>query len=242
MNSYTEKFTLRSRDCDIMGTWRFSAILEEMQEAAGIHCDGMGWGRERLLEKGAVWVLARTEVRMVRLPRVYEQISVETFHTPMRHRMFPRYFIITDGEGLEVGAASTIWMMMDVKTRESVSADTIGMKLPDNIGVRTPMGMPGLADMVEGEVRESLYSPVYTDLDMNQHVNNTRYADWICNQLGTEVLKKKEISRMVLDYNAEVRPEQKVLFQFVSREDKCRLSGICEGKKAFDISCDLRDR
>lgn len=242
MNSYRETITLRSKDCDMAGSWRFSSILSEMQEAAGIHSDGMGCGREKLLEKGVVWVLARTEVRMARLPKMYEQITIETFHTPMRHRMFPRFFIFTDAEGMEFGTASSLWMLMDVKTRESVSPESIGLTLSENTGVKPPMGMPGLADRVEGEARESLYHPVYTEIDVNQHVNNTRYADWICNQLGTDILRNKEIGRMVLDYNAEVRPEQEVLFQFAMREDKCRMTGLCEGKKAFEISCDLRDR
>ena len=33
MKTYTETFTLRTRDCDLKGTWRLSAVLEAMQEA-----------------------------------------------------------------------------------------------------------------------------------------------------------------------------------------------------------------
>ena len=35
MKTYDETFTIRSRDCDLKGTWRLSAVLEAMQAIAG---------------------------------------------------------------------------------------------------------------------------------------------------------------------------------------------------------------
>ena len=34
--TYDETFTILTRDCDLKGTWRLSAVLEAMQEAAGV--------------------------------------------------------------------------------------------------------------------------------------------------------------------------------------------------------------
>ncbi len=242
MNSYQETMELRTRDCDLNGTWRFSAILASMQEAANVHCMRMGCERSELIKKGVVWVLVRSEIRMDRYPSAGEKVTIQTFHTPTRHRMFPRYYLMTDGEGKQLGMASTLWMLMNWETREAVPEESLGVKLPDNSDAKPPMGMPGLIRPMAEEERISAYHPVYTDLDINQHVNNTRYADWVCNQMGTEVLRKKEIARMILDYNAEVLPEQELTFRFQQNESKCCLIGLCGEKKAFEIGCDLRDR
>ncbi len=242
MNSYQETMVLRTRDCDLNGTWRFSAILASMQEAANVHCTGLGCDREQLIRKGAVWVLVRSEIRMDRYPTVGERVTVQTFHMPTRHRLFPRYYLMTDGEGKQLGMASTLWMLMNWETREAVSAESLGVTLPDNSDVKPPMGMPGLIRPLAEEERLSVYHPVYTDLDVNQHVNNTRYADWVCNQIGTEALRKKEIARMILDYNAEVLPGQELVFHFRQNERQCQLAGCCGEKKAFEIACELRER
>ncbi len=242
MNHYQETALIRTRDCDLNGVWRFSAILEAMQEVAGAHATSMGWGREQLLRQGAVWVLARTEVRMERYPAVGESVTLDTFHMPDRHRLFPRYFIMTDGEGKQIGTAVTLWMVMNVETRMAVSAESVGMALPDNRDVKPPMGFPALIRTVEGEPRISVYRAAYSDLDVNGHVNNTKYADWICNLLGRDVLTEMEISRMILDYNAEVLPEQEVTFRLTQQDNRCQLTGWCGEKKAFEIGCELRQR
>ena len=242
MNRYQETALIRTRDCDLNGVWRFSAILEAMQEAAGVHSASMGWGREQLIRQGAVWVLVRSEVRMERYPSVGEHVTMETFHMPDRHRLFPRYFIMTDGEGKQIGTAATVWMLMNLETRAAVSAESVGMQLPDNRDMTPPIRFPAPIQPVEGEPKISLYRAVYSDLDVNGHVNNTKDADWICNLLGKDLLTKKEISRMILDYNAEVLPDQEVTFRLTRQEDRCQLAGLCGEKKAFEIGCELRER
>ena len=242
MNHYVETIRIRTKDCDMNGTWRFSAILEEMQEAAGIHSTLLGCGRDQLLRQGVVWVLIRSEVRMDRYPAAGEEVTVETFHREARHGLFPRYFIMTDAEGNRIGAASTIWMLMNLETRESASADSVGVNLPDNRDMTPPIPLPAPIRPLQGEARQAAYRAVYTDLDVNGHVNNTKYADWICNQLGEQVLTAQEIGRMILDYNAEVLPEQDVRFELTREGDSCRMTGWCGEKKSFEIGCTLRPR
>ena len=242
MNHYQETTLIRTRDCDLNGTWRFSAILEAMQEAAGAHSASLGWGREQLVRQGIVWVLVRNEVRMDRYPSVGEQVTLDTFHMPERHRLFPRYFMMTDEEGRRIGMAATVWMLMSLETRAAVSAESLGMVLPDNRDMKPPMGFPAPIPPVKGEPRISMYRTVYTDLDVNGHVNNTKYADWICNLLGKDLLTKTEISRMIMDYNSEVLPEQEVIFRLTRKDHHCQLTGLCGEKKAFEIGCELRER
>ena len=44
----------------------------------------------------------------------------------------------------------------------------------------------------QGEEFVTQYRPVYTDLDVNGHMNNTRYADLLCNALGIDLMKEFE--------------------------------------------------
>ena len=103
MKTYTETFTLRTRDCDLKGTWRLSAVLEAMQEAAGTHSMLLGCGRDELLKKNIVWVLSRSELHMDRYPGAGEKITLHTFPMPNRICFFPRYYIFTDERGEMIG-------------------------------------------------------------------------------------------------------------------------------------------
>ena len=93
---YKEEMTLRTSQCDLNGQWRPSAIMETMQELAGIHSELLGVGRNALIEQGVVWVLTRVEVVMDRYPKIGEHLSLETFPMPVRRWFFPRYFVFRD--------------------------------------------------------------------------------------------------------------------------------------------------
>ena len=240
MYDYEESREIRTTDCDFMGRWRFSAMMEEMQEAAGIHSARLSCGRAELLKKNIAWVLVRSEIRVERYPTVGERVTVRTFHGKTRHAFYPRYYVVTDADGKEIAVSSSLWVLMDLKTRETVSGEKIGIQLPDNTDAKPPMPFPASIRPIEGETRESEYLARYTDLDVNEHVNNTRYADWMCNELGTETLRKAEISRMIIDYNEEVRPGQPVAFRMVRAENQAWLTGRIGDRQAFEIFCELK--
>ena len=205
LKTYQESYLLQTKDCDINGEWRFSAILEALQETAGEHCDSLGCGRNDLRKKGIAWVLIRSEVQMDRYPGIGDKISVETFHTPTRHRLFPRYFIIRDAYRKTIGKASTLWTLMDLQTRQTVAPDPVASILPDNSDLKAPLPLPKpIVPLTDSQQIERTYIPVYTDSDANGHMNNTKYADLLCNLLGTNVMRKERIQSMVLNYNAEM--------------------------------------
>ena len=54
LKTYREDIRILTRDCDLTGQWKPSAILETMQELAGIHGTLIGVGRNALLQKGAI--------------------------------------------------------------------------------------------------------------------------------------------------------------------------------------------
>ena len=233
---------MRTRDCDVNGQWRPSAMLEEMQEISGTHCALLGCGRDDLLKRGVVWVLARSEVQMERYPAIGEQITVQTFHKPVRLRFFPRYYIFTDSQGETVGKAGALWLLMDLQTRQTISAGDIAALLPDNSDLAAPMALPATVGQLQGEETVSEYQPVYTDLDVNGHVNNTRYADWLCNALGVDTMRQYQLQNLVLNYNAEVVPGQHVSLHLTLQGLDLRMAGYHGEKVAFEIGARLKER
>ena len=242
LNTYDETFLLRPRDCDLNEKWRPSAVLETMQDTAGAHSLLLGCGRDQLIKNNIVWVLSRCELHMERYPTAGEQITVHTFPTPTRVFFFPRYYIFTDSRGEMIGKAGSLWLLLDLQTRHMLPPGEVARLIPDNKDLSIPMNLPATVGKLQGEEFASEYHPVYTDLDVNGHVNNTRYADWLCNSLGIQTMKEYEPDRIILNYNHEVLPEHTVMLRKIIKGNEFRLSGTVNGSSAFEIGGTIRKR
>ena len=241
--TYCEKTLLLSRDCDLGGLWRPSAILTAMQETAGMHSHILGCGRETLVQKGVVWVLTRCEVQMEKEARMGSRLSIETFPMPLRRWFFPRYFVFRDETGAQVGAAGTLWVLFDLEKRCMVAPGDVAGAIPDNSDLTPPLGVPGpVPRLTTGGTLESARTPVYSELDVNGHVNNARYADWLCDALGLEVMREYRVKTMRLSYAAEIRPGQAMELRLTRDGLAYHLTGSHEGKTHFEIGGELEKR
>ena len=235
LKTYTQEFRIASYQTDLTARIKPSAILEIMQEMAGAHAEMLNVGRSRLDPMNLAWVLTRVEVRMERYPRSGEMIQAETFPMPNRRVFFPRYFIFRDSEGKQIGCAGSMWVVLDITTRKMANAAEIVASMPDNSDLNAPMGMPATVEEIAAASQESLRIPVYTDLDVNGHVNNTRYLDWCCNALGIDVMRTHEMRRFAVNYNQEILPGQEVRTVLRHDGNTFSFSGFEGDIRHFDV-------
>ena len=235
LKTYTQEFRIASYQTDLTARIKPIAILEIMQEMAGAHAEMLKVGRSRLDPMNLAWVLTRVEVRMERYPRSGEMIQVETFPMPNRRVFFPRYFIFRDSEGKQIGCAGSMWVVLDITTRKMANAAEISASMPDNSDLTAPMGMPATVEEIAAEAKESLRIPVYTDLDVNGHVNNTRYLDWCCNALGIETMRGYAMQHFAVNFNQEILPGQEVRTVLHTAGDAFSFSGFEGEKRHFDV-------
>ena len=236
----TENFRIYAFQTDMNARLRPGALLELMQEMAGEHADLLGVGREKLLELNLVWVLTRLEVHMDRWPVFGDKLTIETFPLPNRRWFFPRAFIFRDASGHQIGCASSLWVLLDVTERRMVRPDPVLALMPDNSDLTPPLGMPSTVTECAGEARVFQYTPVYTDLDVNAHVNNTRYLDWCCNALGADTLSSYELASFAINFNQEVLPEQPLRNELRQEGDRFSFSGFAGEARHFDVGGTLR--
>ncbi len=240
MNYFEHSLTLRVAECDVGNHWRLSSVMTEMQEAAGFHSRALGVGRDELLKRKIVWVLSRLRLQMFRYPAPGETVTVRTWHKKARHRLYPRFFRITDERGEVIGQAASLWVLMDLETRQSVSQELLPVQLPDNTDAPEPLSLSGGEALPEGPETVLSSRAVYTDLDPNGHVNNTKYADWLCNALGTNTMRVSAPDDLVFRYNAEILPDEPFTLRLKRDENRFQLTGSHENVTAFEISGTLK--
>jgi len=235
LKTNSQEFRIASYQTDLSARIRPSAILELMQEMGGAHAELLGVGRQPLLAMNLVWVLTRVEVRMTRYPVSGETITVETFPMPGRRVFFPRYFIFRDAAGEQIGCAGSMWVVLDITTRKMAQSAEVAAHMPDNSDLTPPMGMPATVAQAAGEASEALRLPVYSDLDMNGHVNNTRYLDWCCNALGVDAMRSHVMKQFAVNYNQEILPGQEIRTVLHQEDGVFSFSGFDGEKRLFDV-------
>ncbi len=229
-----QEYTLRAQDVDIKGEWMPSAIFTRMQEIAEDHAACVGWGREHIVEKlGCGWVLTRMNLEMERYPGLGEKITVSTWPCKPTKFIFRRQFLFCAQDGSELGKASSQWVLFDIAERMLRRTDAVGEYpfdplLPQIVEEPRKLALP--ADMERAAEREVLYS----DVDMNRHMNNTKYLNWICELFPPKILEEKRISRVKINYIAEAQLGQRVELFRSGTEDGCYICGNTDGKTVFD--------
>lgn len=238
---YSEEFLVRSYQTDLNARMRPSAIMELMQEVAGEHAEKLGIGRNALMVKNIAWVLTRLEVAMERYPVSGERITVETFPMPVRRWFFPRYFLFKDANGTEIGRAGSLWVLLDFSTRRMSKPDFVLPLMPDNSDLLAPLGLPAPVTEVSGTLVTANRLPVYTDLDCNGHVNNTRYMDWCCDALGIDQLKTRVLRHFEVNFDQEVLPGQEIRTELRQLGDDFSFCGFAGDKRHFDVGGTLSE-
>ena len=238
-----QQTVLTAAECDMMGAWRPDAILTCMQETAGAHSASFGLARAYMDGLGICWVLSRQKVVLLRTPRVYEEITVETYPLPQRLLFFPRVHVFKDKDGEEIGYACALWALMDMKERKLTASEEVSSRLPRVAGLKNPAGLPGTVRMPEGaQIEESLITPRFTELDLNRHVNNTKYLSWCQDALGIDCMKEKEIASFQINYDAEVLPGVKVTARLLRDGEAFVFCGSDGDKALFSVDGVLRER
>jgi medium-chain acyl-[acyl-carrier-protein] hydrolase len=207
MKIYTQTHTLQTRDVDLNERWRPSAIFLSMQEAGTAHAELLGLGRSMTLKNQRVFVLSRSRLCMQSYPRLGDTVVSSTWPGQSNRFFCPRYHTFTRPDGTLLGTASTLWVLIDVHSRQIVSPLKANLPFPDTSDLQPPCPAPDKAAQIDNAVEEKrAYTSLYTDIDLNRHVNNTRYIDWLCDSLGCDALSCASIASLVVNYEKEILP------------------------------------
>ncbi|MCQ2453554.1 MAG: thioesterase [Clostridia bacterium] len=233
--TFTLEKILKTSDCDMNSAWKLSAVLQTMQDLSGMHSEALGIGYHVMREKGLVWAVGSYEVQMDSYPHYGDKVVAVTWPTVMRHGFYLRYYSFRDENGVEFGRASGMWILMRLADRTMERGNLLEGMLPDNSDLKPALVMPGRLPAVTGEKVTEVFHPRYSDIDDNLHVNNVRYLDWCCDALGIECLQKQQISRLIINYSREIRPQDEVEAAMTHTENAFSYRGSVEGTAHFTV-------
>lgn len=208
---YSEKITVSWHDTDARRAVRPGKTVEYMQEIANHQCEHSGLPLEALRdEKGLAFILGAISLKFLKPLRAYDEIEVRTWCKEAKSYIFNRYFdILRDGE--VVAEASSTWVLIDLNTKSMVRADSCPFfdgRFYYDESIPPASLLPKARIARDAELFEvAKRKIVYSDIDYNMHMNNTRYPDMICDCLE-EMNREEEsffVSEMSLTFVKESR-------------------------------------
>ena len=183
---WTEQYRVSSQDVDL---WRIaspSAIMRFMQDAANCHMEGAGASYDELFDGGRAFVISRFAMSLGGVIRSHDEIVVETWAAPSRAASFNRCYRVFCG-GETVAEASAVWALVDVASGALVRVEDASLDYGEEeaIDIGAPIRFRIPAELPMSAVGRHLVT--YADVDVNRHMNNTKYADMLCSYLPDAV-------------------------------------------------------
>ncbi|XP_027070710.1 palmitoyl-acyl carrier protein thioesterase, chloroplastic isoform X1 [Coffea arabica] len=220
---FRENFSIRSYEIGADRTASIETLMNHLQEtalnhvkSAGLLGDGFGSTPE-MAKRNLIWVVSKMQVLVDRYPTWGDVVQVDTWVAASGKNGMRRDWLVRDCKtGDVITRASSLWVMMNKETRrlskipDEVRAEIEGYYL-DSPPIVDEDGrkLPKLDDKTAEYIRTGL-TPRWSDLDVNQHVNNVKYIGWILESAPLPILESHELAAMTLEYRRECRKDSVV--------------------------------
>lgn len=202
-NIWKQNFRIRSYEVDCRGRLSIGSIFNFMQEAASRHADALGVSIQQLLSENYTWLLSRLKIKMNSYPGWRDQLTVRTWPSGTQRLFALRDFQMIDQNDNLVGAALSAWLVIDTHTRRPVRISSFVDRLRPIEGDHILADKLDKLSSCETHESECHFQVRYRDLDINQHVNNASYVEWVLESLPFLTQNNVILSEFEINFLAE---------------------------------------
>ena len=225
---FSKEYSLRTSDFDRNGHLHPQSILDLFQDVAGLHAELLGIGRDVFIKRNIIWVLVRTKYTVIKEPSVYDTVVVRTWPLVPGKVVCQRDYLIEDTKGNILVRGTSDWVLMDINTKAMVKSDIMypydeNEKMERALDTRLRKIHFRDGHDFSGSEGHYKVTPAFSDIDVNGHVNNTKYAMYIENALNGA-----PIETMQIDYLCEVLPGENLDLSVFENEEGLFVRGRCD--------------
>ncbi len=196
-------FTVLPQWIDFTGKCRFSTIVSNILDVAGMDARRNGFGIDVLAPRNMGWVLSRLCVELDSRPLEHDAYTVVTWvkgYTPL---LSTRCFQFLDAEGKCFGRAVSVWCLLDYTERHPVPMSTIMDIASKSVTPKDePCPAPRKIRPFDAPVSNT-HKVKYMDIDFNRHMNTLRYIDLVVDELPLDVSSSDEPMRVDVHFVKE---------------------------------------
>ena len=154
--------------------------------------------------------------------------------------IYPRHYEVYNEQGELCIVGNAIWVLLDLNTHQvKMKPFPDGFvipaeKLPEDLGMPEKVISDNLEKVETRRVR-------YSDIDLNAHLNNTKYIDYIIDIHDIDFYKKHRVKEILINFEKEIKNGDSVeLFSDGNLPEI--IVGNVDGTRSFSAKVSYEDR
>ncbi len=231
---FSHKLQVYYCDCDCKEEMKLSALLHCISDVAGIDYDHRGYTHAWLLEQGQVFLLSQVQIKMIRVPKPNEVITCRTWEVGTKGAVFLRDYRIEAESGEILAEAASQWLLVDPESRRVLRPkEFVGELKPIAYACAAKLPQRMLFEKEELTfMPQGVHTVRYSDIDLNGHTYNAKYAD-----MAFDALRREDAVKPVRNFQIHFKKEavlgDTIRIGFKREQNGVLLAGLLEG----DVTC-----
>jgi len=219
MPKWTDDYFVYSFHCNPKGKIRISAIAQILQESAWMHAESCGSGYHSLKPEGLIWILSGLKIIVKDAPGWGDSLKLDTWGKKYENLFAYRDFKVYDAGSNELKIlASSAWLLVDAESHRPQRITPHLQRIPPEEDSAYD-AKPGQINIPETfEFSRELIVP-YADIDVYNHVNNTKYIQWCIDSLEDYHKGEYQINEFEIRFVSEAHLNDEVVIFYQKLSD-----------------------
>ena len=209
------KLLIHGQECDYSGNYKISDLMSKLSDLATINAKEIEIWNEKIA-KDYMFVLTKETIILKRPIKSNELINLYTRASGYKRIQFSRNYWVEDENKEEIAAIYSVWTLIDIQKRRIIKPDKAGIKMPEIISY--PYTLDNFHE-IKDNLELSLVmerTVLYSDVDINQHFNNSKYIEWAFDVMPIEFFKDHYFKEISVIFKKEMIPNAKAkIYRFI---------------------------
>jgi medium-chain acyl-[acyl-carrier-protein] hydrolase len=225
---FGSKKIIQAHEVDFRNRLRIDSLFILLQDTAASHADSLDLGYSSLIKHNLAWVLSWVKVKIDSFPGFGDEIRTRTWPKKKYKLYSLRDFYIYNKNEDIICRATTAWLPINIITKRII--DTASLPAPINYQEKESAINELPHKVTETENKEFILSKKvrYTDLDLNQHVNNIRYIELIMDSFPVEHYEKFILNEIEVNFISESKYDDEI--EIYKNKDSSEIYSIIGGE------------
>lgn len=201
--SYQENYQVPFYESDINHNMKLPQLLSLVLQVSGKQSLSLGMSDDYIYQTyNLVWIITEYAIEIERLPKYTENIVIETVPTAYNKLFCYRDFNVYGESGDKIMTIHSTFVLMDYDSRKVHPVIDEIVDVYDVEKIKKIDRGPRYESLEIPE--ETTYHVRFFDLDLNGHVNNSKYLEWMYEVLDVAFLEEHIPHCINLKYVKEV--------------------------------------
>ena len=235
---FSREWEINFTQCLSNGYLKYPELCNILQLTAATHSEVGGISFTDMQEFDQAWVLSRMRVEINELPKWRDIITVNTWIISLENSRSIRAFEVLSN-GKKIIGSETFWVVFNTEKRRPE-----GLALPYNHFELFPdknATKERFSKIELQEDKEMLFTKIVSlsDLDIVNHVNNTKYLEWCLDLADAEVILNQQIKSFEMNFIKELSLKEKVIIHETILDKSTIFNITKEDKSCFALQLNL---